>query len=186
MPEPALSIVVPVLNEAAGVVACLNALAPLRAQGVEVVVVDGGSTDNTLALAQGLADAVLPGPRGRARQMNTGAAAAQGQVLLFLHADTTLPANAVPAVLEALGQGAQWGRFDVRITGRSPLLHMVALSMIDPDSLATPFATSSNGMTTQDRLNRSGWWMLFLSISSVAAHLVMLVHVRSTAPSPSG
>jgi rSAM/selenodomain-associated transferase 2 len=128
-PGRELSIVVPVLNEAAGLVGCLNALAPWRALGVEVVVVDGGSADATVALAQGLADAVLTSVRGRARQMNTGAAAAQGQVLLFLHADTTLPAGAVAAVLQAVKQGAQWGRFDVRISGRPPMLRVVAFMM---------------------------------------------------------
>ena len=86
-----LSVVVPALNEAGGIRAALEALAPLRARGHEVIVVDGGSSDGTVALADGLCDLVLTAPRGRAVQMNAGARAASGDVLLFLHADTRLP-----------------------------------------------------------------------------------------------
>jgi rSAM/selenodomain-associated transferase 2 len=123
---PALAIVIPVLDEAAGIVATLSALAPVRLRGVEVVVVDGGSTDGTPALAAPWADAVLAAPRGRARQMNAGAAHSRGRALLFLHADTVLPAGADTSVLQALAQGALWGRFDVRISGRPWLLRVVA------------------------------------------------------------
>ena len=79
-----LSIIVPVLNEAAGIPGALDALAPLRARGHEVVVVDGGSDDRTRELAASLADRVIQAPRGRARQMNAGADAATGAGLLFL------------------------------------------------------------------------------------------------------
>lgn len=123
-----LSIVIPALNEAAGIARTLQALAPLRARGHEVVVVDGGSDDGTPEIAAPLADRVLSGTRGRARQMNAGAAAAEGNLLLFLHADTLLPPGADGQVLEALGRG-MWGRFDVRIEGRSPLLTVVAFFM---------------------------------------------------------
>ena len=86
-----LSIIMPVLNEAAGIEAALAALAPLRARGAEVIVVDGGSSDGTAERARPLADRVIAAPRGRSVQMNAGAAAATGDVLLFLHADTRLP-----------------------------------------------------------------------------------------------
>ena len=112
-----LSVVMPALNEAAGIADALAALAPLRAAGHEVIVADGGSTDGTPALAAGGADRVIAAPRGRARQMNAGAAAARGEVLLFLHADTRLPPGADRLVRQALDSGAQWGRFDVRIVG---------------------------------------------------------------------
>jgi rSAM/selenodomain-associated transferase 2 len=110
-----LSIIVPVLDEAAGIEAALTALAPYRTRGCEVVVVDGGSRDKTLALASPLADSVLTTPRGRATQMNAGASVAHGDVLLFLHADTKLPANADALIRDGLAQsGRVWGRFDVR------------------------------------------------------------------------
>lgn len=124
-----LSIVVPALNEAAHIAATLQALAPLRQRGHEVIVVDGGSSDDTAALAAPHADQVLCSERGRARQMNAGAAAARGDVLLFLHADTRLPELATAAIGQALAQGARWGRFDVVIEGRSAWLPVVACLM---------------------------------------------------------
>ena len=124
-----LSIVVPVLDEAAGIVASLAALAPLRARGHELIVVDGGSHDDTKARCTGRADAVIETARGRARQMNAGAARARGRVLLFLHADTTLPAGADAAVAQAVAGGALWGRFDVTIEGRSRMFPLIAALM---------------------------------------------------------
>jgi rSAM/selenodomain-associated transferase 2 len=124
-----LSIVVPVLDEAAGIAATLQALAPLRARGHELIVVDGGSRDATAALAAPLASRVLQAPRGRARQMNAGAAVASGDVLLFLHADTFLPADADAVVLLALDGSRCWGRFDVRISGRSAWFGPIAALM---------------------------------------------------------
>jgi rSAM/selenodomain-associated transferase 2 len=150
---PRLSVVVPVLDEAAGIGAALQALAPLRAAGHEVIVVDGGSQDATATLAAPLANAVLHSPRGRARQMNTGAAAAQGDVLLFLHADTTLPEGAATAVLQALQGGARWGRFDVAISGRSRWLPVVALLM-NLRSRATGIATGDQALFVQTALFR--------------------------------
>jgi rSAM/selenodomain-associated transferase 2 len=125
-----VSIVVPVLNEAAGIVRCLKALAPLRAGGTEVIVADGGSHDDTRSLALPWADRVIQAPTGRALQMNEGARASHGQVLLFLHADTRLPPDAPRRVVEALREGRRnWGRFDVRIEGRSRWLPVVATLM---------------------------------------------------------
>ena len=128
--SPALAVIVPVLNEAAGITATLQALAPLRERGVQVIVADGGSQDDTPALARPWVDRVLAAPRGRARQMNAGAAAADAEVLLFLHADTRLPPDADAQVLQGLhASGADWGRFDVQIVGRSALLPLVAALM---------------------------------------------------------
>ena len=76
---PRLSIIVPVLDEADGIGRALRALAPFRERGAEVIVADGGSSDRTVELARPLADRVIAAPRGRAAQMNAGAAAAQGR-----------------------------------------------------------------------------------------------------------
>ena len=118
-----LSVVVPALNEANGIGAALEALAPLRARGHEVIVVDGGSTDGTERIAAPLCDLFLNAPRGRAVQMNAGARAASGDVLVFLHADTRLPENIF------IPESALWGRFDVEIEGRHPLLKIVSCAM---------------------------------------------------------
>jgi len=134
-----LSVVVPVLNEAAGIRAALEALAPLRARGHEVIVVDGGSSDSTADIAAGLCDRVLSAPRGRAAQMNAGARAANGDMLLFLHADTRLPADFT------IPDSAVWGRFDVRIDGRHPLLKVVACAM-NLRSRLTGIATGDQAM----------------------------------------
>jgi rSAM/selenodomain-associated transferase 2 len=124
-----LSIILPVLDEAVSIATRLADLQTLRKQGVELVVVDGGSGDGTVAT---VCRAGRPGPgrgRGRARQMNTGAGASHGDILLFLHADTALPAQAVAAVAHAIEAGALWGRFDVRIDGRHPMLRIVERMM---------------------------------------------------------
>lgn len=146
----ALAIVMPVLDEAGAIVATLEALAPWRRQGVRVIVVDGGSRDATVALCAGRVDTVLASAPGRARQMNTGASAAgQAQALLFLHADTRLPADALPAVLAALAPGAaQWGRFDVHISGRSALLPLIGW-MMNWRSRLTGIATGDQAIFVQ-------------------------------------
>jgi len=123
-----LSVIVPALNEARGIRAALDALAPLRARGHEVIVVDGGSTDGTAHVALPSCDRVLNAPRGRAVQMNAGARAATGDALVFLHADTRLPPHADELVLFSL-QTHIWGRFDVKIDGRHPLLKIVGCAM---------------------------------------------------------
>ena len=128
-----LSIIMPVFDEAAEIEAALAALAPCRRRGVELIVVDGGSRDGTPDLARPLADRVVSGQSGRALQMNAGAAAANGDVLLFLHADTRLPEGADQLVLDGLAGsgragGRTWGRFDVRIEGGG-LLGLVSFTM---------------------------------------------------------
>jgi rSAM/selenodomain-associated transferase 2 len=108
-----LSVVIPALDEET---ALPRALGAARQQGVvELLVVDGGSRDDTLGVARQLADRVLVAPRGRAAQMNAGAAVARGDVVLFLHADTLLPPGYPERVAGALATGAIGGRFDLRL-----------------------------------------------------------------------
>jgi rSAM/selenodomain-associated transferase 2/rSAM/selenodomain-associated transferase 1 len=141
-----LSIVVPALDEAPRIVATLAALQPLRAAGHEVIVVDGGSGDATLALARPLADHAFVAPRGRARQMNAGAAIASGDVLLFLHADSLLTSAGSESFLHAWPRRRRrWGRFDVMIEGKARLLGVVA-AMMNARSRLTGIATGDQGL----------------------------------------
>ena len=124
----ALAIVVPMLDEAATLPALLVHLAGWRARGCEVVLVDGGSRDDSVEMARAAGFRVLIAERGRARQMNAGAQACGRALLLFLHADTRLPEAADAMVRAALAVQA-WGRFDVRIDGRPLMLRVVAALM---------------------------------------------------------
>jgi rSAM/selenodomain-associated transferase 2 len=146
MPARGLSIIVPCLDEAARIAGTLANLQPLRQRGAEVIVVDGGSHDDSVTLAAPFADRILTAPRGRASQMNAGAAVAGGNVLLFLHADCTLPDSADRCVIGGLAaSGRHWGRFDVRLDSLYPLLHAVAF-MMNWRSRLTGIATGDQGL----------------------------------------
>lgn len=139
-----LSVVVPALDEAGQIAATL---ASARGPGVaEVIVVDGGSGDDTAALARAAGATVLAAERGRARQMNAGAAAATGDVLLFLHADTRLPAGFAVAVADALADPAVvGGRFDLRLEPATPFLDLTA-ALINLRSRLTRIATGDQAL----------------------------------------
>ena len=141
-----LSIVVPVLDEAGIVAESLARLAPLRRRGCEVIVVDGGSRDGTAELAAPYADRVVIAQRGRAAQMNAGAAVASGDVLLFLHVDSVLPEKADGMILSALDDTTcNWGRFDIAIDGRRGLLPLIAWFM-NRRSRLTGICTGDQGI----------------------------------------
>lgn len=125
-----VSIVIPALNEAAALPGTLQSLQQqMDVQAWEVLVVDGASSDATCTIAQMNGAKVLHAPRGRAVQMNRGAAASAGDVLLFLHADTRLPPDALQQLTQAISSGYSWGRFDVQIQGQSPWLKVVGHGM---------------------------------------------------------
>ena len=150
-PSP-LSIVIPTLDEAAGIVAFLESLQPLRKRGVEILLADGGSRDGTLAAAAPLVDRVISARRGRASQMNAGAAVATGDVLLFLHADCTLPERADDSILNSLTiSGRRWGRFDVRLSGAAIMLRIVERSM-NLRSRLTGICTGDQGLFVERAL----------------------------------
>jgi len=140
-----ISIIIPVLDEAQGIISVLQALQSFRQQHAEIIVVDGGSSDGTPRLAAPLADQVTVSSKGRGCQMNAGAALAQGQVLLFLHADTQLPRSALTLIDEAIRRGANWGRFDVKIDGNAQGLRLVA-SMMNWRSRLTGIATGDQAI----------------------------------------
>lgn len=141
-----LSIIIPCLNEAETIADALRELQSLRARGTEVIVVDGGSRDDSVARAQAWADLVLAARRGRALQMNAGAAAANRDILLFLHADCVLPESADHLIVDGLNRARKsWGRFDVTINGRHPLLRIVG-ALMNARSRLTGIATGDQGI----------------------------------------
>ena len=141
-----LSIIVPILNEAAELPGLLTSLGPFVDRGVELLVVDGGSTDASVAIVERFGRVVVRSARGRARQMNAGAAQARGDVFLFLHADTRLPPDADSVVASNIGNARfAWGRFDVRISGRSGGLRLVG-GMMNWRSRMTGIATGDQAI----------------------------------------
>lgn len=125
-----LSIIVPMLNETVQLPELFAHLLPYQRAGCEIIFADGGSADESANLAKVAGFTVLSTARGRARQMNAGAAQARGDVLLFLHADTRLPDNAVRYIANVLSQKDKcWGRFDVCITGQAFMLRVVSRLM---------------------------------------------------------
>ncbi|HEY9639975.1 MAG TPA: TIGR04283 family arsenosugar biosynthesis glycosyltransferase [Coleofasciculaceae cyanobacterium] len=121
-PPPQLSIIIPVLNEANTIESVLKAV---QQDGIEVIVVDGGSQDPTPDLAQQLNAKVISAPLGRASQMNAGAAIATGKILLFLHADTQLPRGFTALIHQTLDKGAIAGAFELSIDGKTAGLRLV-------------------------------------------------------------
>lgn len=141
-----ISIIIPTLNEAATIQALLGSLQTERQQGHEVIVVDGGSHDPTLALAEGLADVILVSAQSRALQMNRGAQQAQGDILWFLHADSAIPAQATHSIVQALSHHPQrWGRFQVQLSGTDWRFKMIAWFM-NQRSRLTGICTGDQGI----------------------------------------
>ncbi len=151
-----VSIVIPILNESESLSRLLAHLAQLQPLPQQVILVDGGSTDDSVMLAKQtikrLTSAnklvlnwqIVESTAGRAAQMNAGAALATGEVLLFLHADTLLPRDAIAQVVAAT-KTAQWGRFDVRLDSDQPMLKLVS-TMINLRSRLSAIATGDQAI----------------------------------------
>jgi rSAM/selenodomain-associated transferase 2/rSAM/selenodomain-associated transferase 1 len=140
-----LSVIIPCLNEVMRIVPLLQSLQPLRARGHEIIVVDGGSDDDTRHCAEPLADAVIASSRGRARQQNKGASVASGAILWFLHADSMVPPDADKLIFSALAGSKVWGRFDVQLSGSHPVFRIIEHAM-NMRSRITGIATGDQGM----------------------------------------
>lgn len=174
----ALSIIVPVLNEAGIITECLARLRPLRLAGAEVIVVDGGSSDGTAERAAPLATRVVRSPKGRAVQMNAGAREAGGEILLFLHADTALPAEAGRCLAGTMAAGAAWGRFDVRLSGRHPLLRGVE-TLMNWRSRLTGIATGDQAIfVRRDLFERAGGYPEIPLMEDIALSKILKRHAR--------
>ncbi len=122
------SIIIPTLNEADNIQTCLLALQALRDRA-EIIVVDGGSNDDTVALATPYADKILQSDQGRATQMNHGAKHATGDILLFLHADTELPEHTLLLIERGISPNQPWGRFDIQLRGEHLMFKIIAFMM---------------------------------------------------------
>lgn len=140
----AISIIVPALNEAGHIGQTLEALQPLRTRGCEIIVVDGGSRDQTVTIAEPLADSVLISPPGRAEQMAAGADYASHPILWFLHADTLVPNDADKEIMLGLREHG-WGRFNVTLSGNHPLFRVIE-KMINLRSCISGIATGDQGI----------------------------------------
>ena len=145
-----ISIIIPTLNEEVGIITFLTKLQSFRSQ-CELIVVDGGSEDDTARLAEAYVDDVIQTEPRRALQMNMGAAFANAPVILFLHADTYLPDDAVEQIHQAMNQGHQWGRFDIKLTGNHPMLTVIAWLM-NIRSRWTGIATGDQALFVQKKL----------------------------------
>jgi rSAM/selenodomain-associated transferase 2 len=147
----------PVYNEEPILTARLEALQPMRQRGCEVVLCDGGSSDQSVERGAGRADRVIQASKGRARQMNAGADAARGEVFLFLHADTQLPQGADRLIRQGLeGHGLHWGRFDVRLSGEHWLFRVIE-ELMNLRSRWTGIATGDQALfVTRGTFSASG------------------------------
>lgn len=147
-----LSIIVPILNESEQLPDLLEHLSLWKQVGCDVILVDGGSVDQSYELAEAQGFKVLRSERGRALQMNAGAAEACGDCLLFLHADTRLPKHADQLILRTIQQtSADWGRFNVRITGRSFMFKVIAWFMNHRSRLSS-IVTGDQGIFIRKQL----------------------------------
>ncbi|MHA6494586.1 TIGR04283 family arsenosugar biosynthesis glycosyltransferase [Pseudomonas borbori] len=145
MRASALSVIIPVRNEADALPRLLQDLAPLRTAGAQLIVVDGGSSDATCELAAPYVDLLLTAQAGRAAQMNAGAAAANGDYLWFVHADTRIGASSIERLFRVLAERPCWGRFDVRLSGNGLALRVIG-SMINLRSRLTGVASGDQAI----------------------------------------
>lgn len=172
-----LSIIIPSLNESACIVATLLALQPLRRRGHEVILVDGGSEDDTCRLAEPLVDQLLHSEPGRGQQMNCGARHAWGDLLLFLHADTQLP-RAADQIIQQAAAKRPWGRFNIHLTGRHPLFRVIE-TMINLRSAISGIATGDQAIFVKRSLfNHVGGYQPIPLMEDIALSKQLKRHSR--------
>ena len=174
-----ISIVIPTLNESRGIASFLGLLQIFRQRGHEIIVADGGSADETAALAMPLADRVMHTQPGRAAQMNAGAVAASGDVLFFLHADSQLPERAGDIILHALINSDRcWGRFDIRLFGPRRMFRVIEWFM-NTRSKLTGVSSGDQGLFVERTLFESiGGYPAIALMEDIA----ICVHLKKISP----
>lgn len=157
-----ISIIIPILNEADNLPRLFENIASLTPLPTQILLVDGGSADGSMGVAQALMDTVsnskqstisgqvIESTAGRATQMNAGAVLATGDILLFLHADTQLPKTAIYEIVQSASK-AEWGRFDVRLDSDDPMLWLVS-QMMNGRSRVTGIATGDQAIFVKKSL----------------------------------
>jgi len=146
-----ISIIIPVLNEEINLSQISSHLQLIRQQGHDVIIVDGGSVDNTLVIAYEITDKVVVSKAGRALQMNSGADIASGEVLLFLHADTLLPDNALQTIIDLFQKKNYWGRFNVRLSSNKNIYRLIE-RLMNLRSCLTSIATGDQAIFIERNL----------------------------------
>lgn len=157
-----LSIIIPVLNESSSIVERLQTLRQrIPSANTELVVVDGGSQDETYTLAKPYADKVIQSPKGRAKQMNAGAACASGDMLLFLHVDTVFPELPTEQLFPFLDKASPykrssdqllvWGFYTLRLSGSRWAFRIIE-TMINTRSQFTRVATGDQCLFISTKL----------------------------------
>jgi rSAM/selenodomain-associated transferase 2 len=170
-----VSIIIPVLNESEHIAKHLQQLKASQSGEYEIIVVDGGSCDNSVELAHQYADSVIVSAKGRALQMNAGAANASADVLLFLHADTILPEN-ITGILGSSGGG--WGWFDVRLSGRHFMFRIIE-RMMNLRSWLTSVATGDQALFVSRALfNKAGGYPEIALMEDVALSKILRTFAR--------
>ena len=180
-----LSIIIPVLNEQDAILECLDSLQTIRDQGHEVIVVDGGSDDGSISLAQPAADQVLKSAPGRAVQMNSGAGVATGDLLLFLHVDTLLPADAITILQEKMQGHANhphgnhlWGRFDMRLDSQHWMFRIIE-TMMNLRSRLTSVSTGDQAIfTSRDLFDSVGGFPEIALMEDIAISKLLRSYAR--------
>ena len=177
--RPGISVVVPVLNDATLLTLLLQDLQHWRESGHEVIVVDGGSSDGSLAIAHQGADKVLQSQFGRAHQMNVGAAAATSDLLWFIHADSRLSRDMETPLLSLVKEGHDfWGRFDVVLDDKRWPYRIISVFM-NVRSCLTGIATGDQGIfVTASLFNRCGGFPNILLMEDIALSKLLKKHVR--------
>ena len=162
-----ISIIIPTLNEEAAIKNLLQQLQVYRQHGHEVIVVDGGSNDETISISKPLSDKVISSNAGRALQMNNGAALAKNEILWFLHADTLIPDTAIESIQKALNK-SDWGRFNIKLSG-SHFLFRVIETMINLRSCLVGVATGDQGIfVKRETFNSVGGYLEIPLMEDVA------------------
>lgn len=174
-----IAVIIPALNEARNIQQTLEPLQAWRRRGHQVIVVDGGSTDDTIKCATELADHIISSEPGRALQMNTGAEQAEADILLFLHADTLIQSNADQWIINSVSQQHYWGRFDVAFDSNKFVFKWIA-ALMNIRSCISSIATGDQAIFVEKALfDQLGRFPLISLMEDIQLSINLRKHQRA-------